>query len=225
MRILLVENNPHLSKILIEALARQRYAVDFVRDGQTAWEQAQTSRYDLVILNVVLPKLDGISLCQQLRQAGYGTPVLMVTDVDSISQKVIGLDAGADDYVVHPFNIQELLARIRALLRRGSSSSPSILGWDGLWCDTASCEATYNGQHLELTPKEYRLLELFLRNGRRVLSRSTILDRVWPADESPQEDTVKAHIKRLRQKLRAVGAPTDLIETVYGLGYRLKHDT
>lgn len=225
MRILLVENNPHLSKILIEALARQRYAVDFVRDGQTAWEQAQTSRYDLVILNVVLPKLDGISLCQQLRQAGYGTPVLIVTDVDSISQKVIGLDAGADDYVVHPFNIQELLARIRALLRRGSSSSPSILGWDGLWCDTASCEATYNGQHLELTPKEYRLLELFLRNGRRVLSRSTILDRIWPADESPQEDTVKAHIKRLRQKLRAVGAPTDLIETVYGLGYRLKHDT
>lgn len=221
MRILLVEENKHLAEVLTKALGDRDYAVDLARDGQAGWELSQTFSYDLVILNAILPKLDGISLCKQLRQAGDRTPILILTALDSVSHKVMGFDAGADDYVVQPFVMEELLARIRALLRRGSLTLPPVLEWDGLCCNTATYEATYEGQLLDLTAKEYRLLELFLRNGRRVLSRRTILDRVWPADESPQEDTVKAHIKRLRQKFRTVGAPADLIETVYGLGYRL----
>lgn len=223
MRILLVEDEKHLAEVLTEALT-QHYVVDLAADGETGWTLAQTFTYDLIVLNVILPKLNGISLCQQLRAAGSRAPILLVAAQDNVSQKVIGLDAGADDYVVQPFDLQELLARVRALLRRGCGTLPPVLEWAGLRCNTVSCEITYLGQLLNLTAKEYRLFELFLRNGDRVWNRSEILDRVWPADEAPQEETVKAHIKRLRQKLRTASAPADLIETVYGLGYRLKKE-
>ncbi|MBE9129083.1 response regulator transcription factor [Coleofasciculus sp. LEGE 07092] len=172
----------------------------------------------------MLPKLDGISLCQRLRRSGKMTPVLMLTAKDTSSDKVMGLDAGADDYVVKPFDLPELTARIRALLRRGSSTIPPILEWERLSLNPSSCEVTYAGQPLHLTPKEYALLELFLRNSNRVLSRSIILDRLWSFDDPPGEDAVKVHIKDLRKKLRIAGAPPDLIQTVYGLGYRLKQN-
>jgi len=134
----------------------------------------------------------------------------------------MGLDAGADDYVVKPFDLQELSARIRALLRRGSETSPPVLEWGGLSLDPATCEVTYEGQPFYPTPKEYGILQLLLRHSRRVFSRRAIVEQLWDLESPPEEETVKAHIKGLRQKLKSVGAPGDFIETVYGLGYRLK---
>ena len=150
-------------------------------------------------------------------------PVLMLTARDTSTDKVLGLDAGADDYVVKPFDLKELLARIRALLRRGSSTLPPLLTWESLRLDPATCEVTYGDRLLALTPKEYSLLEFFLRSSGRVLSRSVILDHLWSSGDPPGEETVKVHLRSLRQKLKAAGAADDFIETVYGLGYRLKH--
>jgi DNA-binding response OmpR family regulator len=146
----------------------------------------------------------------------------MVTARDTSSDKVVGLDSGADDYMVKPLDLQELLARIRALLRRGSTSGPPILEWGNLQLDPATYEVSYSQKLLRLTPKEYSLLELLLRNERRILSRSMIIEHLWSLENPPEEDTVKAHIKSLRKKLKAVNAPNDFIETVHGLGYRLK---
>ncbi len=222
MRILLVEDDIYLAEALAEALTDQLYVVDIATDGEAAWERIRVLDYDLILLDVMLPKLDGIHLCQRLRFHSYQMPILMVTARDTSTDKVIGLDAGADDYMVKPLDLPELLARIRALLRRGSTSLPPILDWGGLRLDPATYEVSYNDQILRLTAKEYSLLELFLRNERRILSRSVIIEQIWSLENPPEEDTVKAHIKSLRKKLRAVGAPDDLIETVHGLGYRLK---
>jgi DNA-binding response OmpR family regulator len=222
MRILLVEDDVSLAKALAEALSDQRYVVDVVNDGEAAWQQVNALAYDLIVLDMMIPKLNGVDLCQRLRSHGHSIPILMVTARDTPTDKVTGLDAGADDYVVKPVDLQELFARIRALLRRGSSPTPPILEWEGLRLDPSTYEVTYENQPLHLTPKEFSLLELLLRNGRRVLSRGVIIEHLWSLEDPPEEDTVKAHIKSLRQKLKAVGAPNDLIETVHGVGYRLK---
>ena len=222
MRILLVEDDELLAEALVKALTDQRYVIDVAADGQEGWEMVEAFAYDLLLLDVMLPKLNGIKLCQQLRRSGNCIPILLLTALDNSTDKVIGLDAGADDYVVKPFDLQELLARIRALLRRGSSTLPPVLEWRNLRIDPSTCEVTYENRFLHLTPKEYSLLELFLRNSRRVFSQGTIIEHLWSFEALPEEDTVRAHIKGLRQKLKAAGAPADLIETVYGLGYRLK---
>jgi DNA-binding response OmpR family regulator len=222
MRILLVEDDKRIAQALVETFKDRQYIVDLATDGEMGWHLVQTLNYDLILLDVMLPKLDGISLCKRLRQAGYMIPVLMLTARDTSSDKVIGLDAGADDYVVKPFDLAELAARMRALLRRSSSIMPPILEWGLLRLDPSTCEVTYADKPLNLTPKEFGLLELFLRNGRLVLSRSTILEKLWSLEDPPGEEAVKVHIKELRKKLRKVGASADLIETVYGLGYRLK---
>lgn len=222
MRILIVEDDERIAASLAEALTDQNYVVDVATDGQAGWEFVKAFAYDLILLDVMLPKLDGINLCRQMRSEGYRMPILMVTARDTTTDQVTGLDAGADDYVIKPYKLQELMARIRALLRRGSSNLPPVLKWESLCLDSSTCEVTYKEQPLQITPKEYRLLELFLRRGCRVFSRSAILENLWSFEEPPGEDTVKAHIKRLRQKLKVAGAPDDFIETVYGLGYRLK---
>jgi DNA-binding response OmpR family regulator/HPt (histidine-containing phosphotransfer) domain-containing protein len=223
MKILVVEDDASMAKAVAALLTKQQnYLVDIAADGQEGWELAAAFSYDLILLDVMLPKLDGISLCQKLRREGYQMPILLLTARDTGTDKVMGLDAGADDYVVKPFDFQELLARIRALLRRGSSTLPPVLEWENLRLDPSSCEVTYGELALHLTPKEYALLELFLRNNQRVFSRSAIIDHLWNLEDPPQEDTIKSHIKGLRQKLKAAGAATDFIETVYGLGYRLK---
>jgi DNA-binding response OmpR family regulator len=222
MKILLVEDDVSLAEALMEALTDQRYVVDAVNDGEAGWAQTQAIDYDLILLDVMLPKLDGISLCQRLRTHNYNSPILMMTARDTSADKVTGLDAGADDYVVKPIDLPELLARVRALLRRGTTSASPVLEWGGLKLNPSTYEVTYNNQPLHLTPKEYSLLELFLRSGRRVLSRSLLIEHIWSLEAPPSEDTVKAHIKSLRNKLKHVSAPNDLIETVHGLGYRLK---
>jgi DNA-binding response OmpR family regulator len=222
MRILLVEDEERITKALAEALMDHHYVVDVVHDGQMGWEFAESAAYDVIILDVMLPGLSGIQFCQRLRQQGKTTPVLMLTAKDTSADKVLGLNVGSDDYVIKPFDLQELLARVRALLRRGNSALPPVLEWGSLRLDPNSCEVTYAEKLLSLTPKEYGLLELFLRSPGRVLSREIILEHLWSFEDIPDDDTVKTHIKRLRQKLKIVGVPSTLIETVYGLGYRLK---
>lgn len=224
MRILVVEDDQRLAEPLAEALTELNYVVDIAKDGQEGWELVEAFKYNLLLLDVMLPKLDGVSLCKQLRSQGYQIPILLLTALDATPDQVRGLDAGADDYVVKPYKLQELSARIRALLRRGNVSLPAVLEWENLRLDPNACEVTYNNAPLPVTPKEYRLLELFLRNSSSVLSRCMILENLWSFEEPPEEDSVKAHIKRLRQKLKVAGAPDDLIETVYGMGYRLKRN-
>ncbi|HAA26879.1 MAG TPA: DNA-binding response regulator [Cyanobacteria bacterium UBA8553] len=222
MRILLVEDDERLSDVIAEDLTDHHYVIEVASDGQFGWELADTYTYDLILLDVMLPKIDGITLCQRLRSQGCCIPILMLTARDTINDKVIGLDAGADDYLVKPFDLQELSARVRALLRRGSSTLPPVLEWENLTLNPSTCEVFYKERLLPLSPKEYSLLEFFLRNRRRVFSRAQILEHLWSFERLPEEATVKAHIRSLRHKLESVGAPGDLIETVYGLGYRLK---
>jgi DNA-binding response OmpR family regulator len=222
MKILVVEDDDRISDAVEEYLSDQHYAVEVATDGQEAWELLDVFNYDLILLDVMLPRLDGVSLCQRLRSKGCETPILMLTGKDTLGEKVEGLDAGADDYLVKPFELEELSARIRALLRRGGATTPPILTWGELRLDPSTCEVFYQDKQLPLSPKEYKLLEFFLRNGRRVFSRAQILEHLWSFEQIPEEATVKAHIRGLRQKLEVAGAPHDLIETVYGLGYRLK---
>jgi len=222
MKILLVEDDEIIARTLAEILQDRHYVVDLADSGDLGWELIKVYEYDLIILDIELPKLNGIELCQKLRDTGNQTPILLLTAQNSGDQKVIGLDAGADDYVVKPFEISELLARIRVLLRRRNSLASTILQWGKLSLNSSNHEVIYDRQILNLTPKEYRLLELFLRNGDRILTRDIILDRLWDIEEAPNENTVTAHIKDLRRKLKQIGADANLIETVYGVGYRLK---
>ena len=223
MKILVVEDDQITINLLTRALNAHNYTVNTAADGETALQLVQAYDYDLIILDVMIPKIDGITLCRVLRSGGSQMPILLVTALDSIRDRVQGLEAGADDYVVKPFNLPELIARIRALLRRGSATlSSTTLTWEKLQVNPDTTEVIYEEKVLHLTPKEYNLLELFLRNPRRIFSRGAILDRVWSAGEFPQEEAVTAHIKGLRQKLKAAGMNVDLVETVYGLGYRLK---
>jgi PAS domain S-box-containing protein len=222
MKILIVEDDELVAEALAAILTNQNYAVEIASDGQSAWELIENYDYDLLLLDVILPKHNGISLCRQIRSKGLQMPILLLTGRDSSHDKAIGLDAGADDYLVKPFDQEELVARVRALLRRGGVTSQPVLEWGELRLDPTSCEVNYGTQLLPLTPKEYALLELFLRNSRRVFSCGMILEHLWSYEDTPGEEAVRTHIKGLRQKLKAAGASGNLIETVYGIGYRLK---
>jgi len=224
MRILVVEDDVQLADILMEALTNRQYIVDVAYDGVTAKDLFDAYSYDLLLLDITLPKLDGIRFCQQLRDRHSPIPILILTARDTVADKIIGLDAGADDYMVKPFDLEELMARIRALFRRGNTTSHSTLTWENLRLDASTFEAQYGTESIPLTRKEYALLELLVTSGRRVMSRPGIIERLWNIDDAPTEDAVKFHIKTLRQKLRSAGAPEDFIETVHGLGYRLKQD-
>lgn len=220
MRLLFVEDDIDFSEQLSRIL-KQYYAVDIANDGETAWEWLQSVSYDAIVLDVMLPKLNGIELCQRLREVGQQIPILLLTGQSTISDRIIGLDAGADDYLIKPVGFQEVLARLRALLRRPALTAPMRLEWGSLQLDPERHQATFDGRTIELTLKEYLLLKLFLRRGDWVHKHSAILEQLWNLDcDLPSEEAVRAHVKGLRRKLKAVGAG-DLIETVYGVGYRL----
>ncbi|MBX9258882.1 response regulator [Desmonostoc muscorum CCALA 125] len=221
MRILLIEDDTVLLNLLADALTSQHYIVDTATNGLTGWDYSQSTTYDLILLDVELPKLDGVTLCQRLRAAKCTTPILLMTAREASSERVRGLDSGADDYLIKPLDLAELQARIRALLRRGEVVPTGILQVGELRLDPRTCEVTYGETIIEFRPKEYSLLEVFLRNPSRVFSRAQLVEYLWTFDDSPQEDSVKAHIKGLRQRLKTVGI-ADWIENVYGLGYRLK---
>lgn len=224
MKILLIEDDDCVSSILVKALTPHHYNVETITDGQAGLELAKAFNYDLLLVDVMLPTIDGISLCHQLRLAGYQTPIMILTAKNSARDRVMGLEMGADDYIVKPFVIAELIARIRALMRRGRAILPTVLTWKNLQLNSNTREVSYRGKHLLLTPKEYSLLELFLRNPHKVFSRTDLLNCIWSSSEFPGEEAVTTQVKGLRQKLKAVGMTTNLIETIYGLGYRLKEE-
>ncbi len=224
MKILVVEDDVLLAQALKMTLGDRKYTVEVAHDGQAGLDFIEAFDYDLLLLDAILPKLDGLSLCRYVRSRGYMMPILLLTSKDSKHDRAIGLDAGADDYVVKPFDPEELSARIRALLRRGNDRVQPVLMWEQLTLDPRNYEVTYQDRLLNLTPKEYALLELFLRYNRRLFSCGAILQHLWTYEDAPSEEAVRTHIKGLRHKLKAAGAPADLIETVYGIGYRLKGD-
>jgi DNA-binding response OmpR family regulator len=221
MKILIIEDNQKIADATAEILRDNNYLVEIAFDGKIGWELAQTMTYDLIILDLMLPKIDGITICQKLRKINGQSLILMLTAKDTNLDQVTGLDAGADDYIIKPFDLTLLLARIRALLRRNQSNLPPILTWENLSLDPSKCEVKYQDKLMDLTPKEYHLLELFLRNGDHILTKGMIIERIWSLEEIPLEETVKVHIKGLRNKLKLVGGNPNLIENIYGLGYRL----
>lgn len=229
MKILLIEDDESLVEVLRQSLVKQHYSVEVAIDGQAGWELAIAFEYDLILLDLVLPKLDGIKFCQQLRTETYfslrspnhHTPILLMTAEDASVSKVTGLDAGADDYIVKPFDLEELLARIRALLRRGYAERLPLLEWQALQLNPSICEVRYDGQLIPLTAKEYKLLELLLRHPQRIFSHTKLIEHLWALDQIPTDNAIRAHVKGLRKKLKDIGVE-DCIETVYGLGYRLR---
>jgi DNA-binding response OmpR family regulator len=223
MKILLVEDDPDISQVLVTTLTNHRYTVDVAADGKTGLELATLWTYDLLLLDIELPNLDGLSICRQIRQLGDKTPILMLTVRDGSMDMIQGLDSGADDYMTKPCEPSQLLARIRALLRRGGASTClPTLTWGNLCLDPTSAQVTYQGETIPLRPKEYSLLELFLRHPHQVFNRSAILDHLWTAEDFPTENAVTNLIKDLRQRLKSAGIAEDFIETIYGMGYRLK---
>jgi DNA-binding response OmpR family regulator/HPt (histidine-containing phosphotransfer) domain-containing protein len=221
MKILLVEDDECMTSALLESLNAHHYSVNATQDGQAGLDLAKAFSYDVILLDVVLPGLDGLSLCRQLRAQGCQTPILMLSAKNQSCDRVVGLEAGADDYLVKPFEFSEVIARVQALLRRGRETAPTIFAWGDLCLNSQSQEMTYKGQPIYLTPKEYGLLELFLRNPHQLFTRSAILDHLWSLGKCPTEEAVNTHIKVLRQKLAAVGLTAQVIKTVHGLGYRL----
>ena len=221
MKILIVEDDSRIAKPLAEDLKHQHHVVDIASNGIEGWEYASAANYDLILLDLMLPQLDGITLCKRIRAYKFKALILMLTARDTTTDKIIGLDAGADDYLVKPFDLEELAARIRALSRRTPEIRQPILNHSALQLDPSSCNVTYRGKPLSLTPKEYMILECFLKNPTQVLTRSAILNKLWELDKLSGEETIKTHITNLRRKLKAAGGTENFIETVYGIGYRL----
>lgn len=222
MRILIIEDDQRIKNVLMATLKVSKYLIDIASDAQEAWVMIATFTYDLLLLDVLLPGIDGINFCQQLRSRGLKMPILLITARDDNDYKIKGLDAGADDYLIKPFDTQELLARIRALLRRRNKLIQSEIVIGKLCLVTNTCEITYGGKLLQLTPTEYKILELFMRNSRRVFNTGDLITNLWSLEPIPTESTIRSHLRGLRKKLRVAGANGDLIETVHGLGYRLK---
>ncbi|RLD03602.1 MAG: DNA-binding response regulator [Chloroflexi bacterium] len=219
-RILVIEDDPAILKLLRRGLAYEGYLVDTAMDGRSGLLMARDNHPDLVVLDWMLPGMDGLEVCHRLR-TGSEVPILMLTAKDTVQDRVEGLDAGADDYLVKPFNLDELLARIRALLRRTQVKRIPILEFLDLKLDTGSRQASRGERIISLTAKEYELLDLFMRHPRQVLTREVIFDRVWGYDFGGQSNVLEVYIRYLRQKLED-GGEVRLIQTVRGVGYVMR---
>ena len=220
MRILLVEDDDRIAKPLAEDLKKQQHVVDLAQDGLAGWEHTQVTEYDLILLDLMLPRLDGVTLCKRLRASGYSNFVLMLTAKDTTTDKVIGLDAGADDYLIKPFELEELAARIRALSRRPPQMQQPALQHGKLALNPKTRAVTYAGAALNLTAKEYLILEYFMQSPGQVFTRAILLDKLWELGCNSGEGTIRTHINNLRYKLKKAGGQGQFIETVYGVGYR-----
>jgi two-component system, OmpR family, response regulator MprA len=222
VRILVVDDEPAVRESLRRALQLEGYGVELAEDGQQALERVNEDAIDAVLLDVNMPRLDGLEACRRLRAAGNAVPVLMLTARDEVSDRVAGLDAGADDYVVKPFALEELLARLRALLRRAvPDSAGEMLRFADVELDLGTREVRRGGDAIELTRTEFSLLELFLRNPRQVLTRSIIFERVWGYDFGFGSNSLDVYIGYLRRKTEQGGKPR-LIQTIRGVGYALR---
>jgi DNA-binding response OmpR family regulator len=220
MRILLVEDEPDAAQMLAKGLREQSYAVDVVMDGEAAVYQASVNDYDLVILDVMLPLKDGFEVCRELREEGLTFPILMLTARDAPPDRVEGLDTGADDYLTKPFDFHELLARLRALLRRGQALRPETLKIADLSIDTRARRVSRGGRQIELTAKEYALLEYMARRAGEVVSRAEIAEHVWEENFDPFSNLIEVYVQRLRRKMDEGEAPK-LLRTRRGEGYIL----
>ena len=223
MRILLVEDDPGVRRFVVKGLREQAYAVDTAANGEEALYHAEINEYDLIILDVMIPPPDGFEVCRKLRQSGKRVPILMLTARDAVEDRVTGLDRGADDYLTKPFEFRELLARLRALLRRSSELQPPRLVVGDLILDTAEQSASRSGHAISLTHKEYALLEYLVRNAGRVVNRSDIAEHVWDESFDPFSNLIEVYINRLRRKIDPDGSSA-LLQTRRGAGYILKAD-
>jgi len=222
-RILIIEDDQAILKILQRGLAYEGYTVDTATEGRSGLMLARDHQPDLVVLDWMLPGMDGLEICHRMRTANGSVPILMLTAKDAVQDRIQGLDAGADDYMVKPFNLDELLARVRALLRRTQPDRVPVLKFADLTLDTGSRQASRGNRLVQLTAKEYELLELFLRHPKQVLTREVIFDRVWGYDFGGESNVLEVYIRYLRQKLEE-GGEMRLIHTVRGVGYVMREN-
>ena len=223
MRILIVEDEKKVARFIQQGLEEEHYSVDVAHDGERGALLAETQGYDLLILDVMLPKLSGIEITRRLRTSRVATPILMLTAKTATEDKVAGLDSGADDYLTKPFAFAELLARVRSLLRRGSKEKSTVLSIAELELDTVSHKAKRGDRAIDLTAKEYALLEYFLRNKNRVLSRTIISEHIWDYNFDTGTNLIDVYVNHLRNKVDS-GFEKKLIHTVRGVGYVLRED-
>jgi two-component system OmpR family response regulator len=221
MRVLVTEDEPVMARLVSQALTEEGHVVEVVSTGERAIDSVRTAHYDLVLLDVMLPGLDGFATCRRLRDRGAGMPVLMLTARDEVDDRVRGLDAGADDYLCKPFSLPELLARVRALLRRGPAAFGERVALGDLVLDAGTLTVWRAGVAIELTPRECAIVELLMREHGRVVSRERIFALAWPDGEDPRSNVLDVLIRRIREKLdRPFGV--DAIQTVRGVGYRIR---
>jgi two-component system response regulator QseB len=219
VRILIVEDDPRIAEPVEEDLRRQHHVVDVTKDGLQGFDYAAAGSYDLILLDIALPGLDGVSLCRKLRALDEQAMILMVTARDSIEDKVVALDAGADDYVVKPFDLAELAARVRAVGRRNRNPRP-VLNHGLLSLDPGTTRVAYNGQPIAVTRTEYAILETLMRNTQQIFTRAMLQEKVTTFENESGPESIKTHIANLRRKVLAAGGK-DPVQTIYGLGYRL----
>ncbi|MCO6465519.1 MAG: response regulator transcription factor [Bradyrhizobiaceae bacterium] len=223
MRILVVEDERKVASFIKRGLEEERYTVETAPDGDEGLRLAQNNVFDAIVLDVMLPKLDGYSVLRQLRAAGNATPVLMLTARGTTEDRVQGLDLGADDYLSKPFHFEELAARLRSILRRSTPEKTTKLVCGELTLDMVTHMAYRDGKEIELTTKEYALLEFLMRNKERILSRSMITQHVWKHNFDPESNIIDVYIKRLRQKIERPDKP-QMVQSIRGVGYRLKEE-
>ncbi len=220
MRLLLVEDDTRIARFVAKGLREQAYAVDVVSTGEEALYQAEINSYDLIILDVMIPGRDGFAVCRELRKTGQRVPILMLTARDAVEDRITGLDQGADDYLTKPFEFRELLARLRALLRRSGELRPAQVVVADLVLDTAAQTVSRAGQNIPLTAKEYALIEFLARNAGRVVGRAEIAEHVWDESFDAFSNLIEVYINRIRRKIDG-GAGTPLLHTRRGAGYVL----
>jgi DNA-binding response OmpR family regulator len=218
MRILVIEDEQALAEALARGLSKQGYSVDIALDGQAGLEQAEVNNYDLILLDLNLPRIDGIQVCRSLRSSGSKTGILMLTARSGYDDKVTGLDVGADDYLVKPFHFPELLARVRAILRRKGESRDVILRCGQLVLDPNAVKVYFGDKEIELTAKEFGILEYLMRNAGRAVSQEELLEHVWNEDANLFTQTIKVHVNNIRKKLQSAG-DGEPISTIKGRGY------
>ncbi len=222
-KVLLVEDELDLASLINNWLAREHHLVEVVHDGATALHKLKVAKYDVIILDVMLPGMNGFEVCRQYRQSRGATPILFLTAKSSLQDKELGFLAGADDYLTKPFHLKELEYRVKALLRRGTIAGSNTFQIGDVLVDSDQHKVLKHGVEVHLLPKEFRLLEFFVRHPQRVFSPEELLENVWESETSAHNDSVRGHITRLRKKLDTPGQPS-IIATVYGVGYKLQSD-
>jgi DNA-binding response OmpR family regulator len=223
MNVLLVEDTEKMSRFIEEGLADEGYKVDIATTGKRGEELGCTNQYEVIILDIMLPDIDGVQVCRNLRKSGIQTPIVMLTALSGLADKVAGLDAGADDYLTKPFELVELMARVRAKMRRGQSQEVTTLRFEDVELDLLSRKAKRAGREVRLTSREFTLLEYFVRHPNQVLTRTSISQSVWEMNFDNESNVIDVYVSMLRRKIDK-GYPTRLIQTVVGEGYKLSVD-